>query len=90
MDLANRTTSTLYGPNNEPLEELPTTVLSHEDAAMLRQYKKFMDRHGFREANYCNACWSKEQHDGMRVHVTDGQIMFKCRCRMLFFQGQTF
>ena len=69
----------------------PTQVLTSDEARLLREYKKFLLTHGMREALYCNDCFAGNlDHDGMRAHVTDGQIMFECRHRMLFYQGQSF
>lgn len=68
----------------------PTQLLSKDDAELLRKYKKFLASHGLREAVYCNACFEGDLSDGMRAFVTDGQILFECRHRMLFYQGQTF
>jgi hypothetical protein len=68
----------------------PTQVLTTEEAELLRRYKKFLASKGMREAVYCNACFEGDLSDGMRAFVTDGQILFECRHRMLFYQGQTF
>ena len=68
----------------------PTLLLSTEDARILRAYKKFLMAHNLREALYCNECFSGNLSDGMRAHTTDGQIMWECRHRMLFFQGASY
>jgi len=69
---------------------LPTQVLTAEDAALLRLYKKFLHSHGLREAVFCNSCYQGAQHDGMEAYVTDGEVMFRCRHRMLYYKGQSF
>ena len=68
----------------------PTTLLSADDAKLLREYKKFLSRMGWREALYCNQCYEGNLSDGMRVFVTDAQIMAECRHRLVFHQGQSF
>ena len=83
------TESVILDANGNPTS-LPTQLLTAEDAALLRLYKKFLHSHGMREAVYCNSCYQGAQHDGMEAHVTDGEIMFRCRHRMLFYKGQSF
>ena len=68
----------------------PTQLLTTDEARLLREYKKFLMTHGLREAVYCNECFSGNLSDGMRAHVTDGQILFECRHRMLFYSGQSY
>lgn len=82
-------TGTILGPDGAALNK-PTTILTQQEAELLRQYKKFLLAHGMREALYCNQCFEGDLDDGMRAFVTDGQILFECRHRMLFYQGQTF
>lgn len=79
----------IVGPNGELLNK-PTQILTAEDAALLRRYKKFLASHGMREAVFCNSCFEGNLSDGMRAHVTDGQIVFECRHRMLYFGGSTY
>ena len=83
------TTGTVLDANGEPAVK-PTVVLTTEEAELLRHYKQFLARYGLREALYCNTCWQGSLSDGMDVYVTGGQILFKCRHRMLFYQGHTF
>lgn len=83
------TTGTLVDANGEVIGK-PTVILSKEEAELLRNYKKFLQKRGLREALYCNTCWQGDLADGMNAFVTDGQILFNCRHRMLFYQGQTF
>ena len=79
----------IVSPDGEVLNK-PTVLLSKDEAELLRNYKKFLQRRGLREAIYCNHCWQGDLSDGMDAFVTDGQILFKCRHRLLFYQGQTF
>jgi len=83
------TSSLIVGPDGNPLS-VPTVVLDHTDAALLRQYKKLLLKLGLREALYCNDCWNQQVHDGLEAHVTDSQIVFRCRCKLRFYQGQSF
>lgn len=79
----------LYGPNGEQAT-LPTTVLDQSEADLLRKYKQFLQKHGLREALYCNTCWTGEREDGCKAFVTPNQIGIQCRCRMRFFQGASY
>jgi hypothetical protein len=88
-DTANTTTGTILTPSGE-IAQKPTMLLSDDDARLLREYKKFLQRHGLRETLYCNTCFEGNLNDGLRAFVTDGQILFECRHRMLFHQGQSF
>ncbi len=67
-----------------------TVILTTEEAELLRTYKKFLAARGLREALYCNTCWEGQLADGCEAHVTNSQILIKCRCTSRFYQGQTF
>lgn len=69
---------------------LPSLELALEDVTLLRAYKKFLQRHGLREALFCNNCWQGQISDGCEAHVTDGDVLIKCRCRVRHYKGQTF
>lgn len=88
MSEQEKTTGTVEKDGDQ--QSVPTTVLSAEEAALLRLYKKFLLRHGMREALFCNKCFEGNVSDGTRAHVTDSQVMILCRCRMLFHQGYTY
>lgn len=83
------TTGTIVDKDGNVLNK-PTVILSKEEAELLRNYKKFLQKRGLREAIYCNTCWQGDLADGIDAFVTDGQILFKCRHRMLFYQGQSY
>lgn len=83
------TTGTILNADGS-IANKPTVLLSNDDAVIMRQYKKLLQRMGWREALYCNACFEGNLHDGMQVFVTDGQILAECRHRMVFHQGQSF
>jgi hypothetical protein len=88
-DLNAQTDGTIIAPDGT-VASRPTLILSDAEADLLRRYKKFLNAHGIREAWFCNTCWSGDREDGMRAFVTDGQIVAECRCRMLFYQGQSY
>ena len=85
----NVTEGVILDANGNPTS-LPTHLLTAEDAALLRLYKKFLHTHGLREAVYCNHCFEGNLSDGMEAHVTDGEVMFRCRHRLLYYKGQSF
>lgn len=84
-----KTASLIVGPNGDPLS-VPTILLDHRDAAIIRQYKKVLERLGLKEALYCDECWDRNVHHGLEARVTNEQIVMRCRCKLRFFQGQTF
>ncbi len=65
------------------------TALSTEDAKLLRDYKRFLLRHGYKEALYCNVCHEAGRRDGLEAHVTSDDILLRCRCRNQFYKGPT-
>jgi hypothetical protein len=83
------TEGVILDANGEPSTR-PTVLLTAEEAALLRLYKKFLHAHGLRSATYCNTCYSGNLEDGMRVSVTDNEAVFICRHRMLYHRGQSF
>ena len=84
-----QTKSVIVGPDGAPAT-LPTTRLTGVEAKLLREYKKFLNLHHIKEAAYCGDCWDHNRQNGMEAFVTDGQILFRCRCRALFFDGATY
>lgn len=84
-------TVTLYGPDGEPTD-LPHEPISDDELRLLLLYKKFLLKHGYREALYCNNCWNRQDlNDGTRASVQDNgltiEAMIKCRCRVAFGRG---
>ena len=69
---------------------LSTLILTGEEAQLLRSYKKFLNRHGYKEALYCDRCWEQNLQHGTEAYVTDDTIGIRCRCRFTFFQGPTY
>lgn len=82
------TTSTIVGPDGEVANK-PAHILTSEEALILRQYKKFLEARGLREALYCQDCWDGGLSDGCRAFVTSNQILIECRCKTRFFQGMS-
>lgn len=86
---SNTTESVIVAPDGS-LSQIPTIVISDEDAKLLREYKKFLQRQGLREALYCQHCWTGQRHDGCEAYVTASQIVIKCRCRNRFYHGASY
>jgi hypothetical protein len=84
-----RTEAVILDANGIPTS-MPTQMITAEEAALLRLYKKFLHAHGLREAVHCNECYQGAQHDGMEAWVTDSEIMWKCRHRVLYYKGQSY
>lgn len=84
-----QTKSLIVGPDGAPAS-LPTTHLTGEEAKLLREYRKFLERHRIKEAAYCEDCWEANLQHGMEAFVTNERILFRCRCRALWFQGATY
>lgn len=78
----------IVGPDGSILNK-PTIQLDAKDAALLREYRKFLERQGLREALFCEKCWNRNLEDGTRAHVTPSSVMIECRCRRLLFTGYT-
>lgn len=83
-------TVTLYGPDGEPTD-LPHEPIAEDELRLLLLYKKFLLKHGYREALYCNRCWGGNLSDGTRASVNDHgltiEAMIKCRCRVAYGKG---
>ena len=78
--------TTILSPDGS-LATIPTTILTSEEAQLLRQYKKFLHAHGLKEALFCASCWDHNLSDGCEAYVTPSQIMIRCRCHVRFYQG---
>lgn len=83
------TTSLILGPDGQPAT-VPTVLLDAEDVRVLRAYKKVLMKLGLREALYCQDCWNHQLADGLEAHVTDSQVIFRCRCKLRFYSGQSY
>lgn len=68
----------------------PTIMLSAEDAALLRTYRKFLERHRLREALFCDDCWDGTREDGCKAFVQTGKIGILCRCKTRLYFGMTY
>lgn len=88
-DSAATTTATIVAPDGT-VANYPTLHLTGEEAKLLRAYKQFLYRHGYKEALYCSRCWEHNLAHGCEAFVTSEQIGIKCRCRLTVFQGATY
>lgn len=61
--------------------------LSNEEAQILRAYKKFLHKHGLREALLCNSCFERNSPDGCRAFVRPERILIQCRCAERTYEG---
>jgi hypothetical protein len=84
-----KVSGTILGPNGEPIG-IPTVSLDPADVHLLRKYKKLLHKLGLREALYCSACWNGHRNDGCEAHVTDHDVLIKCRCTMRVYIGSSF
>ena len=88
--LLNDTSKTVIISPDGTAASYPTTLISDADAKLLREYKKWMQRNGYKEALYCNRCFEMNLHDGTEAWVTGDKILIKCRCRVQYYQGATY
>lgn len=69
--------------------------LSIADAQTLRSYKRFLQRHGYKEGRlYCEHCQVDDEaptdYDGAALTgIGDEKIGIVCNCRELFYLGRT-
>lgn len=83
-------TVTLYDANGEPTS-LPHEAISEDELRLLLDYKKFLVKHGYREAVYCSRCWGNNLADGTEFRVQSNgftiEALIKCRCRVAYGKG---
>ena len=86
--MSEKTSGTIIEADGTPAE-LPTIVLDDDDAMLLRNYKRFLLKYGLAEALRCKHCFEDlgPASAGMEARVTDTQIVFRCRHRLLYWQG---
>ena len=84
-----KTTALILGPDGVPAS-LSTVLLTGDEARLLRKYKQFLNRHHMKEAMYCEDCWEHNLQHGMEAFVTTERILFKCRCRAVYYEGPTY
>lgn len=65
----------------------PCVVLTPQEADIFRAYQRIKKKYHVIEANYCRKCWDSTREDGMKGHVTDGEIALECRCRTIVYRG---
>lgn len=86
-----KTVSLILDPNTGDPAQVPTVLLTQEQARIMREYKKkVLLPLGLKEALYCDACWNANLSHGLEASVTDNQIAMRCRCQLRFFNGPTY
>lgn len=80
----------ILDPNTQEPIAITTVKLDAEDAALLRRYKKFLERYGLKEALYCDGCWERDLSHGLEAYVTSDKVFLKCRCSLRIFDGPTY
>ena len=84
-----KTTGLIVDPYSGDPIAVPVVKLDAEDARLLRKYKKLLLKYGLKETLYCDACWERNLSHGCEAHVTDHEILIRCRCQLRHFVGQT-
>lgn len=82
--------SFILDPQTGEPAAIATVMLSADDAALLRRYKKFLSRYGLKEALYCDGCWGRDLSHGLEAYVTSDKVFLKCRCSVRIFDGPTY
>lgn len=82
--------ATVQSPDDLVAQTVSSIELTLEEANLLRAYKKFLLKRDLREAVYCNFCWGHSLADGTEFHVTDNDILIKCRCSLRYYKGSTY
>lgn len=80
MDLDQKSTAEILGPDGTPINK-PATFLTSEEAQLLREYQAFGEREHLQGEMICGDCGTQ-----MEVHV-EGDIGFFCECRMLLWKA---
>ena len=80
--------ATILAPDGS-VADVTHREITLDEAVLLRQYKKFLQRMGLREALYCQACWQGDRDDGCKAHVTPHEILIVCRCTVRSHVGMT-
>ncbi len=83
-------TGTVSGPGDPAVQIVATQDIDFDDAVLLRAYKKFLLKHDLREALYCQKCWGHNLNDGCEAHVTDADILIRCRCTLRHHKGSSY
>lgn len=80
----------ISGPDDVGVVKIGTKEITFDEAVLLRAYKKFLQKYDLREALYCQWCWGHNLADGCEAHVTDGDIMIRCRCTLRHHKGSSY
>ena len=80
----------ILGADGRPATFRERTFSQH-DAELLRTYKKeFLERHGYKERLWCQACDTAGISSGVRAFVRDNKIGMTCRCTSRVYHGMTY
>ena len=82
--------SIVQGPDDLTPQTVGTEGITFDEAVLLREYKRFLQKHDLREALYCQRCWGHNLQDGCEAHVTDNDILIKCRCTLRQHVGSSY
>lgn len=89
--MAEKTTGFILDPTTGDPISVPTSILTSEQARIMREYKKkVLLPLGLKETLYCQSCWEHNLSHGLEAHVTDNNILLRCRCCMRVYQGPTY
>ena len=83
MDGNQQTYAVRDTPTGERIE-LPATILTAEDAALLGEYESWLSRERLIRKLYCTDCGTGDE---MQAFVQPWQIGLICQHRMLFYEG---
>lgn len=65
-------------------------LIAADDAMLLREYKKFLQKYGLKEALWCAKCAEAGVPEGLRASVMDDKIELACRCTTRRYRGQSY
>lgn len=88
--MAEKATGFILDPATGEPAAIATVKFTTEDARILREYRKFLERWSLREAIYCSHCFENNLSHGIEAFVTNEKILFRCRCTMRIFDGPTY
>lgn len=92
IDMAQRGSGVIYGPNGEPIS-VASVAFTADEARLIRAYRrKILAKYGLRAALYCSSCSDTRgaAESGTNTSVTDSRIIVQCRCCVRHFLGPTY
>ena len=72
---------TLLGPDGAPINTVPSTFLTNEEAMLMREYAEWMSAQGYQAVLHCGQCGKT-----MECYV-QGDIGVFCSCRALIHKA---